>query len=325
MRVRAYPRPNARGGLLEILESPSVTLPPLLNLDELFELEVFQTSTTDVLPFHDVEVEWSIKPLNGTSFDDYKFTLTSNGAALGVESIGIGSNGTLVFTPYTETTLRIHAVRLSDKSTGTFSKEIFIDINVDGCWQPFITANQLDEAIIELGTNKLSGFSGSGLSIRRRKKVIPSPEYPNQFTTFDMDIEPHWKPLSIEYYFPLELVLDGFFNADLDLYLEFQIKVIHEEQKTDWDLSVDISANIKFDAVESALSIGVADKVAEAVNNMLPYILCCPKTDIDREATLIMNEKITEMEGVAPEGSRLFDIRIMDIGLGFFWCFDPKK
>lgn len=277
MRVRAYPYPTVRDGVFVMVEPPPVTFPPLLNLDELFELDIFQTSTTDVLPFQDVEVEWSIKPLNDSSLDDYKFTLTANGVAIGAEAIGIRANGSLLFTPYKKTTLRISAIRLSDKTTGTFSKEILIDINCGNCKHPYISVYTLDEAIMKLGTDKLSSFSGGGLSIRRRKKIIASPEYPNQYTSVEMDIEPHWKPLSIEYCFPLELVLDGFFNADLDLYLEFQIKVIHEGQKTDWELAVNISANIKFDTIENILSLSVTNKVAKAVNNLLPYLLFCPR------------------------------------------------
>lgn len=259
--------------------------PPPIDLDELFELKVFRVSKTSVDPFEEIQIQWDIQiNKEGTSFDDYHFSLVSTEINL-IDDLE--ASGTVTFAPNKNTLLRIQG-----RKRGVGRNLLTLGSGIA------LTVDELDTIVIPLparvidymAEDKLKEFTSSTASIRLKGEPTSN-----------------WSVFSIEYKFPLEIVINNFFNGDLDLKINIFFDVIHEAIGSTLDVTITHSSDVDFHLAEDIFSFGHTASIAKTIEKLLPLILDCKFKDIEKS---IINE-LRQLIGTRSDTHRLLDVRII--------------
>lgn len=274
--------------------------PPLLDINNFFILNIFRASKTTFIPFEELEIEWSISPINlNVDFADYEFTLNAHDATL-AESID--ASGVIQFSPHKNTLLRIRGRKRAGGSFTTLGDTITLTVDESKCKKQEIAGSIIDFFV----KDAFSDINNSTASIRLRKGVLKT--VPR--TIGELEIVSNWNLGYIEYYFPLEVVMNNFFNADLDVTLTLTCQVNHSDKDSELDVTIDHTSNVNFDASEDILSSGASVIVAKTANKLVPLLLDCELKSIE----LLFIREIMGLISDELSIHRLLDVRIVPLG-----------
>lgn len=259
MKIRINPPRPGLG------QDGGVVVDPIDPLDpnELFELVVLTASTTDPVPFQPVEVTWRIQPArDDLDPADYVFSLVSPNGIAHARDIGRSGTHTLEFHA---TALVMVAVRhRGGGDLGRLRPNLQIRIDESGCTVRPIDALILD-ALVSAAVADLTAGSPE-LRLRGGKPVKAT-----------------WTPGRVRYDLPLEVVINNFFNADLDVRLDLRFVVTHDGPDTELEVDVRHDSDLDFHWLEDVLSLGSSSVVAKTANRLIPIIMACESRHIERD------------------------------------------
>lgn len=283
--------PIVANGEIVLLPEHPPDVPPPIDINDFFELEELRVSGTELRPFQEIEITWSIRPIADASFSDFTFSLTANGENVAVDIDTQGSERVVL---YTDTLVNIH-VRRPGGSANFFilGDGIIVRVDDSSCDKIPLPGQVFDELFIDNVEGALSDLSTSDFTLRRRKMAVPHQEEPGsggqppgpqlpgrqpprtQYDRVEMDVEITYETGVIKYYFPLEVVVPNFFNADLDLRLELRTWVSHERDKTHMEVRLDHSTEMIYSTFQEIVSFGNAATAAALANQLIPRIVAC--------------------------------------------------
>lgn len=236
--------------------------PPPVDVNELFRLTQFEAAKTTIAPFENVAVSWSIEPVDGTDPDDYAFDLVSpNGV---VHALDIPLQGAYSHEGHKTMLLMIAVRRRGRERLGLLDPTLQVQVDESDCLVRTIPAFLVD-ALVDAEVDALTGATPE-LRLRSGRSV-----------------ESTWNFFRIGYDLPLEVVIDGFFNADLDVDLEFRFQVTHNGERTDLDVTVGHDTDVDFSTLEDILSLGSGPVIAATAERILPLVLACEARQIEAQ------------------------------------------
>ena len=247
MRISVSADTLSGNGLLTPIDPP-----PPLDIDDLFDLVIFRTSKTTFKPFEEINVEWSIRAKDSnTEFDDFLFSLVATDTVLADD---IDASGRFTFAPHKNTLLKIRGRHRTRGGINTLEHGIALTVDESDCLVREFLRDVLDGAV----NTTLTGLTSQTPELRLRGEVVST-----------------WKLGSIEYHFPLELVLNNFFNGDLDVDIDLTFDVHHDGSESELEVTIDHSSDVNFHWLEDALSLGSTAIIAATADRMVPLILEC--------------------------------------------------
>ena len=274
--------------------------PPLLDINNFFILNIFRASKTTFSPFEELEIEWSISPINlSIDFADYEFTLNANDTIL-AESLD--AFGVIPFSPHKNTLLRIRGRKRAGGSFTTLGDTISLTVDESKCMRLEVPSSVIDAEV----KNAFSDIANSSAVIRLRKGVVNS----NPFQIGELEVVSNWSLGSIEYYFPLEIVINNYFNGNLDVTLTITCQVNHSDTDSEFDVTINHTSDVDFDSSEDILSLGSSAIIAETADRLLPLLLDCKLKSIELQIIRMV------MTYLSPflDDHRLLAVRIIPLG-----------
>lgn len=304
MRISVTGQTTTDGG-----ESPPLDPPSPIPIWEMFELEFLRVSANDVKPFQEVTIEWSIKSLQPAVFPfaDFVFTLIAGGNEL---STDIADTGTIQFPSHGTTLIRMTVKRRGSGDSFSLGEGLVLRTDQSDCLPITIQANIVDALM-----DGVAQVATTTAELRMRRRFVPSPSGPGG-DFVEMEVSPTWGLGVITYFFPLEVVLTPFFNANLDVTFKVRFRVHHVDDMTDLEVVITHESNIDFAAIEHIFSFGSAWAVTKTANRLIPLILACEVPNLERAfLSLIVefveaNLKFKDPDFDLRTTHRLLDVRI---------------
>lgn len=283
------PGPGGDGGVVTPIDPP----PPDVN--DQFELEYLRASATNPKPLEEIEVTWSIKARDSASFADYIFDLVATRGPIGT---GVNASGLERYSPDRNTLLRIVGRRRGSGDRSTLGNGIPITIDESDCriWE--IEGRQLDDRM----ASGLSRFSSASAVIRLRNQSA---------------VVPTWEVGIIKYYYPLEVVLPHFFDADLDVNLGVRFDVEQINDRAVIVTTITHSSDVDYDNIYDIATGGRTTAIAKTADMLIPLILSLAAPAIEREIGQAIADGIP-----FKETHRLIAVRVVpdDAGRPFLSC-----
>lgn len=276
------------GGIFDPIDPPP---PP--NIDDFFQLDLLSASKTSFAPFEEIEIEWAISSKDpDTRFSDFAFSLVDT---YGVLVDDLEPTGSTTFTPHRNTLVRVRGRRLGGTAPTTLGQGLALSVDEDNCVRVEIPHQLIDDPIFQ----HLEQLTSDTAEIRLRSK----PEEPVATYT----------PGLISYDFPLEIIINNFFNADLDVTLEIRFTVDIDASGSELDVTVSHASDVDFSTFEDIASLGATSKIAEAIEKVLPLIFECQTREMER----VIIHSLLSHPGVRRalnEGKRLLAVRVVPLG-----------
>ena len=301
MKVTLGPVDTGAGSVFAPVEPiPGDPPPPDDNIGDFFRLDEFRISKTTFVPFEQLDLDWAISQTGSTiNLNDYRFALAgrppqrtiendleSTIAAGGVHPPGTIS-GTLQVTLFEETRLWIMGAPRGTNAWQTLGSSISMTVDTSACTTlPPISQEVVDAEV----TSELSNLTSSTASVVLRG-----------------ELEATWTESFIAYDLPLRIVLPTMFNANLDVGLRVGFRVEHRGTESDLDVSIGYSSDVTFSTWENIGSLGIAGRLEEALEGLMPLILECVKSS--GEAGLMRS--ILTLISLFGNGDRLLAVRII--------------
>lgn len=243
--------------------------PPDVN--DHFQLAL-ETSATTITPFDAVEVDWVITEQGRVRAQDYVFDLVHT---FGVLSQDVDTTGSLSFNPHRNTLLRVHGRRRGQGGPATLGTSVAITIDESSCQTLELPAILIDGLV----KTRLTDLTSDTASLRLRKRVVSL----NPVTRVEMEVGSTWKPGSITYDFPMEVVINNFFNADLDVDVTIKPIVHHDGNDTDLEVTITHNSDVDFDTFEDIASLGHSATAAKTADKLLPLVIAAAAREAERE------------------------------------------
>ena len=314
MRINISPGKLGQNDLV-IDDGGGFPLPPPIDINDLFELETFELSVNQVRPFEPVTIRWSIiLKDNSINMADYRFRLKIVGSSKTLED-DMRSSGSIVHHPIKQVLYRVTAEVRGRGSGNTLGEMLMIQVDDSNCTSVFLPkdifhnfANSEFEKII------------NDIKELKRRKVVVSVNPPQ---TKDAEIETTFvsNTDTIKLFFPFEIDINNFFNADFDVNLDILVDVDHEELESFLDVNIHISSEVDFDTFEDIVSLGHSSTVARTANKILPMVMECRKAGIERA---ILNGLMSYLSLVSDlENNRLLNVNVEDDQIIFVLCPSP--
>ena len=299
MRMSIGRRETAAGPIFSPLD-PVPGEPPgdRDTINDFFQLTDLRSSQTTYQPFASVEIDWNITDAGIIAFPNYRFGLFASPPERPLhsdleETIPTGGvhiagsySGSVRSTLFRETTMWIMGTPRGGNAWQTLGSPMNVSPDTSGCTVLPIPGTFIDAAV----TEEVTHLTSETASVVLRGEVTPT-----------------WIPSYISYSIPLRLVLNGFFNADIDLVIRVGFDVIHHPAVSDIDVSIGYDFDVVFGTWEHIGGLGVTGRIEEAIEGILPLILECVKSSGERQ---LMDAILDRIEGRANE--RLLQIRIVD-------------
>lgn len=266
MRISVTHGTHGDGGVLAPIDPP-----PVSEIDDLFELVRFDASPRTFTPFHDVVVSWEIVPrTDDVGFEDYVFSLvTTEGTA--VEELE-SATGSAVLHPTRNTLVRIRGRRrLQGRGVTTLGQGLALTADTSDCITREIPSFLLDA----LFAQRVADLTSSTASLRTRGNE---------------EVVADWGERRIRYRLPLELVLNNFFNGDVDITLELTFRVHHDDDESELEVTIDHDSDANFHFLEDIASVGTSAIVAKTLRKMLPLLLDCITSKVEE---IVVRQMVT--------------------------------
>lgn len=299
MRIRIPTGRPGSGGVFDPIDPP-----PLLDIDDLFTLDKLAASKTTFTPFEEIEITWAISPKDSeTSFDDFAFSLVTQDGDL---VNPIGPSGSHRFNPQKNTLVRVRGRKLGGAKPTTLGSGLALSADESGCTTVDILQAVFDAILFD----RFNRITAANAELRLRR--VPDPDTPpGQLPTGTIELQPEseWTRESADYYFPLEIVINNFPNANLDLHLSIFFNVHHESGDSEFEVRVTHKSDTDFSAFEDVITLGSAAVVSRTLDKVLPLVFECERRHI--EPAIL--QSILGLGGVrdALEANRLLAARII--------------
>jgi len=287
-------QPNNLGddGLITVIDPPIS-----IDISSLFELVVFTTSTNSAPPFTEITLNWEIQSIDRmTRIEDYAFRLN----AFQHEQLNsIQAEDSTTFTLVSNTRITISGRKKGGGAWSFFDQALIISLDASNCeiinhYGPFI-----DDAIF----NQLETLLSTTKELRFRRETLPA--------------DPDWTIERIRYKFPLEIVIDNFFNADLDVQMDIRFSMEHGANNSILNIDTEFDVDASFDTGEIILGslipgMGASTlAISKTLNEVLPMVFDCKKAEIEAEIGRQVLDNRVETALTALNNGRVFSVRIV--------------
>lgn len=257
----------------------------------LFNLEVFEASVNPAPPMMNNNISWRITVIDQTTaIGNYEFRLNAFGHILN-EAIDPEGSIDIFQKSATLATISVRR-RNTGESWRAFGESLRIGFDETGCetienWGPF-----LEDAVIQSFQTRLSGIAALRFKAGSETKV-------------------DWTAQRIRFKFPLEVVLNNFFNADFMLEMEIRFKVDPRPNGSVISAEVEFESNVNFHWLEDVGSGGSAPIIAFTLNKFMPTLLDCMKGEVEASILeAILDDRVGQAIAQLPGGD-VFQIRIV--------------
>lgn len=293
MKIKLNPVQNGDDGI--------VVIPPTIpDLRDILEIAEFQVSKSTVTPCEEIKANWEIRAKqNNVNTNEYQFRLRVHYADINND---IPAMGTEKFSVYKDTFLSLMARKLNSGNLWSPIGEP-LQLTVDGENQiREIPQTLLDSLAFNQINNQIDGI---------------------KYLRFRSDIESTWFNNRIEYKLPLEIVIDNFFNGDLDITLKLYIRAeLEEDNETSLEVRIESDENANFHWLEDVISLGHSATVAKTIEKLLPVIMGY----VTRDAERVVLQQIQSFLNIGGflDDRRLMEVRIIPSGnlgyIQFLFC-----
>lgn len=256
------------------------------DIAEFFQLDSLTLSKSTVVPFEEVTVSWAISAKRSDiQPTDFGFTLYGPDENV-LDHLGL--SGSTIVRPRASSFLYLRGHKTGSASSPLGSPQI-LTVDQSSCQTVEIPKDFFDAAV----NARLPQLSRSGSQIRLRNNdpVVSS-----------------WTAYSVRYVLPLKIVINNFFDADLDVVLTIAFRLSHTEASSDLDVSITDKTDVDFSTIEDILSLGSSSLIAKLIEKIVPLILACP---IQLMEAAVLREILSypAVRQALNEGKRLLDVR----------------
>ncbi|SHE57766.1 hypothetical protein SAMN05443144_10276 [Fodinibius roseus] len=298
MKIKLNPNLNQDDGIV-------ISPPTIPDLRDKLEVAEFQISKSTVAPCEEIQANWGIQAKqNNVTLSDYQFRLRVHYADINND---IPARGSENFSVYKDTFLSLMAKH----------------VNSGNIWSPIGEPLQITTE----GENKIREIPQSlldNLAFNQINDQIDGIQY----LRFRSEIESTWFNNRIEYKLPLEIVINNFFNGDLDITLKLYIRAeLDEDNETSLEVSITSDENANFHWLEDIISLGHSATVAKTIEKLLPVIMGYVTRDAER-AVLQQVQSFLNIGGFLDD-RRLMEVRIIPSGnlgyIQFIFCLRTEE
>ena len=249
---------------------------PTVDINDLFDLEIFELSKNNVRPFQLVTLKWSIVAKKANiDIADYRFRLK----VLSPEEIinsDLEPSGEATHRPISRLMYQITGERRGAGNGRTLGGFIRLIVDRSNCFTRLLS----EDAFLGFVRLEYDALIREVKELKRGQKLIGTDpvEYADKEVTLDFDAIPNIMRLD----FPFMLDIPSFFNADFDVSIQLKVRVDHEDLETSLIVDADISSDVSFSTSEHILSVGHAFTVQKTADKLMPMIMDCRKPKIEK-------------------------------------------
>ena len=289
---------------------PGDPLPPTISTSDLFEVELFEAADNPGLPMRENTLSWRVVAKDAsTNMDDYEFRMTVFGH---FTLWPVEPEGTTSFRQNRDT-LALLWVRKGGGSWVSFDTAVTLPLDKSACVDVEILGLLLQGTVFE----QINRILNAEDTLRYRRVVVPKdPNQPNNGLKKTVQLEPSvdWSVQRVKFTLPLEIVLDNFFNGDLDVTMEVRFDVDVTGPESAVDVQVSFTADTNFSGGEDVLSLGHTATIAAVLDRMIPPLLKCKSPRIEAEILRgLLNLEVRSVVDDMPGGD-IFKVSIVDGG-----------
>ncbi|MEO0983573.1 MAG: hypothetical protein AAFX03_13085 [Pseudomonadota bacterium] len=261
------------------------------NINDFFQLDRFEVAPLDPEPFDTVRIEWAISPLSASvDVSDFTFDLLG----LGNEAReNIPLTGSAIYRPVMSSGVRING-RRSGGARSPLGDIKLVQLNKSNCLRLEFPTEIFDSVL----SDELDALQADFPELRQRgafESVVGSD--------------------FIQYRIPLKLVIDGFFDADLNVEIRARVLLAHFEDRAEMDLVLSQSSDAIFSTAEDIFSFGQTGKVEKLIERIVPLLLRPKLRDIERSALAMLFE-IPSVRQARESGMRLLNFEFFSLPAG---------
>ena len=164
----------------------------------------------------------------------------------------IAPSGSHRFNPQKNTLVRVRGRKLGGAKPTTLGSGLALSADESGCTTVEILQAVFDGILFD----RFNRITAENAELRLRR--VPDPDTPpGQLPTGTIELQPEseWTRESADYYFPFEIVINNFPNANLDLHLSIFFNVRHESGDSEFEVRVTHMSNTDFSAFEDAITL----------------------------------------------------------------------
>lgn len=253
MRVNISKISSKLSGRSNLFLNPVERPLPEFDINSILKIERFTVSNSRPFPFENFEVDWLVTAAkNDINIADYQFRIKSHYDIL---ADNIGNQGQISISIYNQTLLRVQASFIGSYKWYTLGNPITMPIDVSNCEEKDFPGVLLDDSLSDTTIAELENIPA--LRLRSGKEV-----------------EATWHNQYIEYKIPLEIVLNNFFNGDLDITWKVYFRIDYDSN-SDCNLEVFISSNedANFHWLEDLTTLGHTATIAATIERLMPTIM----------------------------------------------------
>lgn len=275
MKINITPGKLNQGELLIDDRNP---IPPFpgIDINDLFDLEIFELSKNNVKPFQLVTLKWSIvAKKQNINIADYRFRLKVISPKEIIDS-DLEPSGESTHHPISGLLYQITGERRGIGNGKTLGKFIQLIVDKSNCFTELLPKN-IFLGLVRVEYDKLINEIKE---LKRGQKIISTDPvvYGDKEVTLDFDAIPN----KMHLFFPFMLDIPFFFNADFDVKIQLKIRVTHEDLETSLSVDANISSDVSFSVGEHILSGGNAFSVQKTADKLMPIILECKRPNIEK-------------------------------------------
>ncbi|WP_344137013.1 hypothetical protein [Pedococcus bigeumensis] len=232
-----------------------------MSINERLSLDQFTVSDASPAPFEEFQVTWAISAASANvDVADYQFRLRTHYQIL---DPGLPTQGTVNTAIRARTLLSLQAKHTGSGTWHTLGQAISMGLDESTCTFREFPGALLDELF----------------STQVEQHLAAAPE----LWLAGAGVQPSWHTTHVEYKIPITMVLDNYFNGDLDIVWKLHFGVEYDSrQECQLDVSISSAGAANFSWYEDLLSLGSSAIIAGTVERLMPAILRCVVRDAER-------------------------------------------
>ncbi len=240
---------------------PVTPLPPSVSINERLSLDQFTVSDVTPAPFEEFDVAWVVSARTGNvDIADYHFRLKTHYEVL---DHALAARGAKKVAIRAQTLLSLQAKHIGSGSWNTLGQAISMHLDDATCVFREFPGSTLDDLFITQVEQNLAATPELRLS--------------------QAGVQSTWHATHVEYKIPMTIVLDNYFNGDLDVVWKVYFDVAYDSNEDcQLDVSIFSAQGANFSWYEDVLSLGSSAVIAETIERLMPAIMRCTAGDAER-------------------------------------------
>jgi len=240
---------------------PVTPLPPSVSINERLSLDQFTVSDVTPAPFEEFDVAWAVSARAGNvDIADYQFRLKTHYEVL---DHALAAQGTKSMAIHAQTLLSLQAKPIGSGGWNTLGQAISMHLDDATCVFREFPGSTMDD----LFTTQVEQNLAATPELRLSRAGVQST----------------WHTTHVEYRIPMTIVLDNYFNGDLDVVWKVYFDVEYDSnQDCQLDVSIFSAEGANFSWYEDILSLGSSAVIAETIERLMPAIMRCIVRDAER-------------------------------------------